>query len=238
MASSTISFSSSLLIGHLADTSSMTFWRLAGSKVMPLMASIRAFTASMGSDAAVLFKNTESSDTLFFRQYSNISAYGILPRWRQLLTVERAFPSTSPKSVSLNGTPSISAIRASMSSKFNSFLFILDGCKMRRYVALCDCINLIHNETITNARVSVMNIRTYQQNAPQIIHRLCEVEGVADDKELELALINKGYGKRNLVVNWIKRNKISQSFLETYSMSEGVNLDWLVHGRGSRSATS
>lgn len=103
-------------------------------------------------------------------------------------------------------------------------------------VAVCDCNNPLQGETITNARYSVMNIRTYKQDAAKIIMRLCEVEAVGEAKELEPILINKGYGGRNLVTQWINRNKVSQGFLESYSSAEGVNLDWLVHGRGKRLA--
>jgi len=236
MASSTISFNSSALIGHFAATSSTILRLFSSSNVYPLMASIMVCTASISSLLGWAFRKTASKDTLFFMQYSMMSAYGMLLRWRQLLTVDRALPSTVPNSVSENAMPSMAAILCSMSSKFRSNFFIIKGCNMRRDVALCDCINLIHYETITNAQHSVMNIRTYQQNAPLIISRLREVEGAQDDKALELALISKGYGKRNLVVNWIKRNKISSSFLETYTENEGVSLDWLVHGRGSRFA--
>jgi hypothetical protein len=80
-----------------------------------------------------------------------------------------------------------------------------------------------------------MKIRTYEQDAPSIIDRLLIIECVKDGRELEKALIARGYGKRNLVVNWVARNKVSQSFLETYTAREGISLDWLVHGRGSRS---
>lgn len=104
-------------------------------------------------------------------------------------------------------------------------------------VALCDCNNPLQDKTITNARDSVMNIRTYKQDAPSIIRRLYKAEGVNDPKQLEVVLINKGYGGRNLVTQWISRNKISQGFLEAYSSAEGVNLDWLVHGRGDQFAS-
>lgn len=77
----------------------------------------------------------------------------------------------------------------------------------------------------------------YKHDANAIIARLMAVENASDAKVLEASLINKGYGGRNLVTNWQTRGHVSQQFLETYSARERINLDWLVHGRGSRSAT-
>lgn len=79
-----------------------------------------------------------------------------------------------------------------------------------------------------------MNIRIYEQDSSRIIDRLLIIEGVSDERGLERVLISKGYGKRNLVVNWIARNKVPQNFLEAYTQREGISLDWLVHGRGDR----
>lgn len=73
---------------------------------------------------AGLLKNTLSKLTFCFSQYSIISAYGMLPRARQLDTVERFLPKTVPSSVSVNFMPSMSAILASMSSKS---IFIIIG---------------------------------------------------------------------------------------------------------------
>lgn len=78
--------------------------------------------------------------------------------------------------------------------------------------------------------------RTYQHDAAAIMARLNDVENVGETKELEAKLIEKGYGGRNLVTNWHTRGHVSQQFLESYSSNEGINLDWLVHGRGSRNA--
>ncbi len=77
----------------------------------------------------------------------------------------------------------------------------------------------------------------YQQNAKAIINRLCQIERVVGPKLLELLLIKKGYGGRNLVKNWQSRDHVPQFFLESYSKLELINLDWLVHGRGLRNAT-